>query len=63
MDAAILGLELGLDLFGYGSETLHDACTRVLCFAYRNLRWAVRVIIFELAILEIWFGKLVRPYF
>ena len=38
VDAAILGLELGLDLFSYGAEPLHELCQRVLCFAYRLLR-------------------------
>lgn len=37
VDAAILGLELGMDLFSYGAEPLHDLCQKVLCFAYRLL--------------------------
>jgi len=37
VDAAIMGLELGLDLFSYGSEVLHPLCQRVLGFAYNTL--------------------------
>ena len=41
VDAAILGLELGLDLFSYGSEVLHPICQRVLGFAYNTLRYEI----------------------
>lgn len=37
VDAAILGMEFGYDLFAYGSEALHDICKRIMSFSYRLL--------------------------